>query len=123
MIVPDTFNLPTWKRDFPNAVFIIDEAEQMFETHMLDLRVDSFQGLAGMRACKIWFFTATLSDYWRKIVAIVFSLQEEDIMQFPTAKFLRDGFDWDQRIVVSIRTDKAKAIASMCNEIKTQITQ
>ena len=27
MFVPDTFNLAQWKRDFPNAMFIIDEAE------------------------------------------------------------------------------------------------
>ena len=70
----------------------------MFEQHMIDLRVDSFQGLAGMRDMKIWFYTATLSEYWRKIVTTVFDLQEGDVMEFPTAKFLRDGYDWEQRI-------------------------
>ena len=96
MIVPDMFNLPAWRRDYKNAIFIIDEAEQMFEHHMLDMRLDSFQGLAGMRNDKIWFFTATLSIYWAKIAKTVFDLTtERDILEFPTAKFLRDGQDWE----------------------------
>ena len=65
----------------------------MFEQHFVDLRVKSFDGLLGMAKMSVIFFTATLSDYWRKIAMTVFDLQEAAIMTFPTAKFLRDGYE------------------------------
>ena len=46
----------------------------MFEQHFVDLRLRSFDGLLGMRGMNVIFFTATLSDYWRKIAKTAFNL-------------------------------------------------
>ena len=46
----------------------------MFEQHFVDLRVKSFDGLLGMAKMSVIFFTATLSDYWRKIAKTAFNL-------------------------------------------------
>ena len=46
----------------------------MFEQHFVDLRLKSFDGLLGMRGMSVMFFTATLSDYWKKIVKSAFDL-------------------------------------------------
>ena len=40
------------------------------------------------------FFTATLSDYWRKIAKTAFALEDKDIVMFDSAKKLRDGYDF-----------------------------
>ena len=46
MLVPEVFNMLQWKRQYPEAIYIFDEAEQVFEKHALDLKASGPAGLA-----------------------------------------------------------------------------
>ena len=46
---------------------------------------------------------------------------ETQILKFPTAKFLRDGSDWEQRIGVSVRGSKEDAMRDIVLEIQKKM--
>ena len=107
MIVPEKFDMLLWLENYPKVVFIFDEAEEVFEKHALDLRYNGFHGLAAARHRTIFFYTATFSEYWRKVFYAIFDTDATSIDSFPSANKLRNGNDVEAKIQVSVRTSKA----------------
>ena len=59
---------------------IFDEAEQVFEKHALDVRYSGPAGLAAARDSQLFFFSATFSDYWKKVFKGIFPVDDTSIL-------------------------------------------
>ena len=87
-----------WAKDYPNALYLFDEGEQLIEKNLLDLQDDGFHGLYSMKGKRIFLFSATLDDYWGSSFKRVFELSEDAVLTFPTSHQVRTGDVLAQKI-------------------------
>ena len=84
MIVPDKFDMLKWLSTYPECLLIFDEAEEVFIRYALDLKMTGFAGLAAAKRNQVYFYTATFSEYWKKVFMAIFDTDITSIDTFQT---------------------------------------
>lgn len=110
-----------WAREYPNALFLFDEGEQLIETNLLGLTEFGFTGLYAMRTKKVFLFTATLDDYWSGSFKKVFEYGQECILEFPTSYYVKTKKLLQQRIEVFASKTVNGSVNDMISMVKKKM--
>ena len=74
----------------------------MIEKYLIDLKDRAFHGLVCLSDKRVFFYTATLDDYWRTAIKSIFDMKDSSIVSFPSVKFVQTGQEDQMQCIVHI---------------------
>ena len=81
----------TWRQSYPNAFYVIDEAETLIANRLVDLNEEGYNGLVALNDKFIWMFSATLTDYYKESFKMAFGVGDSVFHCFVTPQKLVHG--------------------------------
>ena len=122
MVIVRDWDFVLWTTKYPDAFFIMDEAEEQIEKRLLDLQLKQIKGMSLFRDKNFFAYSATLDVYWRRAFKKVFDVGDDAMVEFPSVQKLKTGRDDDADILVLAYKTKNDAAQAMCDKIIEQGT-
>lgn len=111
------------KQQYPNACFLIDEGDLFIYNNLIDFSCDTeFQGLVSWRFDHLYLFSATLPEYWKKILKVGLQMADDQFVEAVPQLKLTEGADDTVNISGNTYPDLSSVLEgykSLCEELIT----